>query len=106
LVINTQYFKDNYKVKEFAKEQDQWLTGKLNEHKGQKIIVFQHIPLFLSKLDEDDEYFNIEKNLRQQLLEKLSAAGIYVFLFSAYFIVLSICLFLLKLNLLSIYYFK
>jgi len=80
-VINTQYFKDSYKVEQFAKEQDQWLMDKLNEHKGQRIIVFQHIPFFLSKIDEDDEYFNIEKNLRQQMLEKLSAAGIYTILF-------------------------
>lgn len=55
--------------------QDQWLTEKLKEHKDQRIIVFQHIPFFLNKIDEDNDYFNIEKNIRQQMLEKLYAAG-------------------------------
>lgn len=75
MVINSQYFKDSSQVEKYSKEQDQWLTEKLKEHKGQRIIVFQHIPFFLNKLDEGNNYFNIEKNFRQQMLEKLYAAG-------------------------------
>lgn len=75
LVINSQYYKDNSKVKDLANEQDQWLTEKLNEHKGKRIIIFQHIPWFLHSLDEDTEYFNIEKPIRHQMLENLDTAG-------------------------------
>lgn len=75
MVINSQYFKDSSQVEKYSKEQDQWLTEKLKEYKGQRIIVFQHIPFFLNKIDEDNNYFNIEKNFRLQMLEKLYAAG-------------------------------
>lgn len=75
LVLNSQYFKDYSKVEQFAKEQDTWLTEKLNKYKGQRIIVFQHIPWFLNKVDEEETYFNIEKNFRQQMLKKLHESG-------------------------------
>jgi len=77
-VINTQYYKDKSKIKNLANEQDQWLTEKLNKHKGQRIIVFQHIPWFLNSLDEENGYFNIEKNRRKEMLDKFNAAGNYL----------------------------
>lgn len=75
LVINSQYYKDSSKVKGLAEEQDQWLTELLNKHKGQRIIVFQHIPWFLNKVNENETYFNIQKDFRQQMLEKFNEAG-------------------------------
>lgn len=75
LVINSQYYKNCSKVEKLAEEQDQWLTEKLSKHKGQRIIVFQHIPWFLNNIEEDNNYFNLDKNLRQNMLEKLYAAG-------------------------------
>nr|XP_054499634.1 serine/threonine-protein phosphatase CPPED1 isoform X3 [Agelaius phoeniceus] len=35
-----------------------------------------HIPLFLSQPDEDDDYFNLEKSVRQEIMEKFHKAGI------------------------------
>lgn len=75
LVLNSQYYKSTCKVKTFAEEQDKWLTEILSKHKGQRIIVFQHIPWFLSKTHEETTIFNIETNVRHKMLEKLCAAG-------------------------------
>jgi len=75
LVLNSQYYKNGCDVDIFAAKQDQWLTEILNKYEGQRIIVFQHIPWFLSKPDEEISYFNIENNLRHEMLEKLCAAG-------------------------------
>jgi len=74
-VINSQYYKNSSDADKFAAQQDEWLTEILRKNKGQRIIVFQHIPWFLSKPDEEDSYFNIEKNFRLEMLEKLCAAG-------------------------------
>ena len=39
-------------------------------------MVFQHIPYFLSKPDEDDDgYFNLPKKWRFEILDKLTEAG-------------------------------
>jgi len=76
LVINSQYYKDSSKIEELAYEQDQWLTEELNKHKGQRIIVFQHIPWILNNIDENNGYFNIEKNLRFKMLEKFNSHGV------------------------------
>lgn len=76
LVLNSQYYKNGCDVDKFAAKQDQWLTEILSKYKGQRIIVFQHIPWFLSKPDEEISYFNMEKNIRHEMLEKLCAAGV------------------------------
>jgi hypothetical protein len=78
--MNTQYYKNRDNVKKHAEEQDQWLTEKLNDNKGQRIIVFQHIPWFVENVDEKTQYFNINENFRKNMLEKMHAAGKY-FLF-------------------------
>lgn len=78
LVINTQYYKNCANVKKHAGEQDQWLMEKLNNHKKQRIIVFQHIPWFVKNIDERTQYFNVERKIRQSMLEKLHAAGKFV----------------------------
>lgn len=75
LVLNSQYYKSGSNVKELAAEQNEWLSEKLNTHKGQRIIIFQHIPWFIENINEDNGYFNIDKNLRQEMLEKMNAAG-------------------------------
>ena len=60
-------------------DQDKWLEEELvdaNKYKCQHIVIFQHVPWFLSSPSEDDdEYFNIEKPMRQKMLEKFKAAG-------------------------------
>lgn len=39
------------------------------------LITFQHIPWFLQDPDEGKDYFNIEKELRHEMLEKFHQAG-------------------------------
>ncbi|XP_050440370.1 serine/threonine-protein phosphatase CPPED1-like [Adelges cooleyi] len=75
LVLNSQYYKMN-KVEEMAKEQEQWLKEQLTKHKGQRIILFQHIPWFLKDINEEDQYFNINKQLRKEMIEKFFEAGV------------------------------
>lgn len=75
LVINSQYYKDSSKTKIFSKEQDVWLMEQLNKNKGKRIVIFQHIPWFINKIDENNQYFNIEKNLRHEMLEKFHNSG-------------------------------
>ena len=45
------------------------------EHRPKHVLVFQHIPLYLKTPDEDDDYFNLHKDVRPRLLEKFKAAG-------------------------------
>ncbi|XP_050437584.1 serine/threonine-protein phosphatase CPPED1-like isoform X2 [Adelges cooleyi] len=75
LVLNTQYYKKNT-VQEKAKEQQQWLEGQLAKHKGQRIVVFQHIAWFALKIDEDETDYNLGKQLRMEMLEKFAKAGV------------------------------
>ena len=47
----------------------------LQEPRPKHVLVFQHIPLYLKTPDEDDDYFNLHKDVRLRLLEKFKAAG-------------------------------
>ena len=42
------------------------------------LLVFQHIPWFLKDGAEEDEYFNINKDIRIPMLDKLHQAGKFV----------------------------
>ncbi|XP_025425800.1 serine/threonine-protein phosphatase CPPED1-like isoform X2 [Sipha flava] len=75
LVLNSQYYTSCSNVKELSEKQDKWLTEKLNTHKGQRIIIFQHVPWFIDNI-EDNKYFNIDTNLKQEMLEKMNSAGV------------------------------
>ncbi|MEE6497581.1 hypothetical protein FKM82_002777 [Ascaphus truei] len=79
LVLNSQFFYDSSKCPDLKASHDRWLAAQLaiaEQRKCKQAIVFQHIPLFLQDSDEDDDYFNIEKSLRKQLLERFRKAGI------------------------------
>lgn len=78
LVLNSQLYFDSSKCPELKQAQDAWLNGQLaaaEKRKCKHIIVFQHIPLFLRKPDEDHDYFNLEKSVRQEIMEKFQNAG-------------------------------
>lgn len=83
IVINSQFFKDATEAKELAAEHDIWLEAQLEVIRTEKpkhAVVFQHIPWFLTSPDEDNEYFNVEKVLRKETLERFHDVGIrYVF---------------------------
>ncbi|RWS15909.1 purple acid phosphatase-like protein [Dinothrombium tinctorium] len=77
IVLNSQYYEDRSQTKEIAEKQDQWLDDVLKQaHKYRHVIVFQHIPWFLQKADEENDYFNIEKDLRIKMLDKFEKAGV------------------------------
>ncbi|XP_028914495.1 serine/threonine-protein phosphatase CPPED1 [Ornithorhynchus anatinus] len=79
LVLNSQLYFDSSKCPDLKRAQDQWLNTQLalaEQRKCRHAIVFQHIPLFLQSLDEDDSYFNITKPLRQEMMDKFVKAGI------------------------------
>lgn len=81
LVLNSQLFFDHSKCPELKKSQDAWLRDQLavaEKRKCKHAIVFQHIPLFLKTPDEENDYFNLEKSVRRDLLEKFHKAGIKV----------------------------
>ncbi|TNN62784.1 Serine/threonine-protein phosphatase CPPED1 [Liparis tanakae] len=45
------------------------------EPRPKHVLVFQHIPLYLKSPDEDDDYFNLQREVRQSLLERFKRAG-------------------------------
>lgn len=83
MVLNSQFYKDASQVVDQKKEQDNWLDEQLGYAKtcgAQHVVVFQHIPWFFGNPDEKDDYFNIETNIRKQMLTQIKKAGIkYVF---------------------------
>ncbi|KFO11154.1 Calcineurin-like phosphoesterase domain-containing protein 1, partial [Balearica regulorum gibbericeps] len=79
LVLNSQLYFDSSQCPELKQAQDVWLNEQLavaEKHQCKHIIVFQHIPLFLREPDEDHDYFNLEKSVRQEIMEKFHQAGI------------------------------
>ncbi|EEB13831.1 conserved hypothetical protein [Pediculus humanus corporis] len=76
LVINSQYFVDSAHVPDLAEKQEKWIEEKLKEANKKRIIVFQHVPWFLKKFDEEDQYFNINSSVRRKWLKKFKKAGV------------------------------
>ncbi|XP_033108683.1 serine/threonine-protein phosphatase CPPED1-like [Anneissia japonica] len=76
LVVNSQYYEDSSQVPTLKKDQDQWLDQQLESEDWKHLVVFQHIPWFLRTPDEDDEYFNINTDVRLPMLEKFHKAGV------------------------------
>ncbi|KAG6670406.1 hypothetical protein I3843_Q067300 [Carya illinoinensis] len=77
IVINSQFYQHREFVQDYAKNQDQWLEDMLAKCKLFKYsIVFEHIPWFLEHFDEEDDYFNIKKEVRLQWLRKFKEAGV------------------------------
>jgi 3',5'-cyclic AMP phosphodiesterase CpdA len=82
IVVDSSLFKAPAKVPEEADKQEKWLTQELEKARssGALILLFQHIPFFLEKPDEPDQYFNIPGGTRQRILSLLHASGVhYVF---------------------------
>lgn len=77
IVINSQFYQHRQFVQDYAQQQDQWLEQLLARCKLFKYsIVFEHIPWFLEHFDEDDDYFNIRKEVRLKWLRKFHEAGV------------------------------
>jgi serine/threonine-protein phosphatase CPPED1 len=78
IVLDSSIIGSPAKVPEEAASQEQWLRTELKKAKssGARIIVFQHIPWFLSAPDEPDQYFNIPKAVRTKYLSLLADYGV------------------------------
>lgn len=79
LVLNSQLWHDASQCPDLRQAQDRWLDQQLAEAQRQRCqhaIVFQHIPLFLQRIDEDDDYFNLATAVRRELADKLTRAGV------------------------------
>ncbi|XP_032692170.1 serine/threonine-protein phosphatase CPPED1 isoform X1 [Lontra canadensis] len=79
LVLNSQFWYDASRCPALKQAQDQWLDQQLSvagRRHCQHAVVFQHIPLFLRSIDEDDDYFNLTKSVRKEVANKLTRAGV------------------------------
>lgn len=79
IVINSQYYEDSSRVPEIARQQEEWLDRTLERARHLKaghILVFQHIPWFVSDPEEKKIYFNVEIETRRRMLDKFHKAGV------------------------------
>ncbi|XP_072167259.1 serine/threonine-protein phosphatase CPPED1-like [Diadema setosum] len=79
LVLNSQLYEDASQVEDLKKAQDAWLDAELEDAKSsgcKQLVLFQHIPWFLKTADEENDYFNIDKDIRIPMLDKFIAAGV------------------------------
>ncbi len=79
IVLNSNLEKAPAKVPEEAARMEAWLKTELAKAKSggaARIIVFQHIPFFLEKPDEPDQYFNIPIATRQRYLKLFHEYGV------------------------------
>ncbi|XP_077406231.1 serine/threonine-protein phosphatase CPPED1 isoform X2 [Vanacampus margaritifer] len=78
LVLNSQLFYDASACPQLKEAQETWLDEQLNKVSSSSapkhILVFQHIPLYIKKPDEDDNYFNLQKEVRQNLMDRFKRA--------------------------------
>uniref|UniRef100_A0AAV2LS18 Calcineurin-like phosphoesterase domain-containing protein n=1 Tax=Knipowitschia caucasica TaxID=637954 RepID=A0AAV2LS18_KNICA len=82
LVLNSQLFFDASACPQLKEAQETWLEQQLSrasassatQPKPKHVLVFQHIPLYLKSPDEDDDYFNLRREVRQQLMDKFKRA--------------------------------
>ncbi|XP_037318968.1 serine/threonine-protein phosphatase CPPED1 [Pungitius pungitius] len=85
LVLNSQLFYDASACPQLKDAQETWLEEQLSraaasssstEPGPKHVLVFQHIPLYLKSPDEEDDYFNLRKAVRQSLLARFKKAGV------------------------------
>lgn len=82
IVLNSSLFKAPQNVPDEAAKQEKWLAEELGKARaaGLMPVVFQHIPFFLEKADEPDQYFNLPMETRRRVLQLLKSNGVrYVF---------------------------
>jgi 3',5'-cyclic AMP phosphodiesterase CpdA len=82
IVLDSSLFKAPGNVSAEAAKQEAWLEQELRKSQaaGALTVIFQHIPWFLEKADEPDQYFNIPIETRRRALALLHRYGVrYVF---------------------------
>jgi predicted phosphodiesterase len=79
LVLNSNLEKGTEKVPEEAAKMEAWFRSELERVKlagARHIIVFQHISFFLKEPNEEDQYSNIPKAVRERYLRLLHEYGV------------------------------
>ncbi|XP_041938539.1 serine/threonine-protein phosphatase CPPED1 isoform X2 [Alosa sapidissima] len=79
LVLNSQLFFDASACPALRDAQDAWLEEQLQSETlrpSRHLLVFQHIPLYLRRPDEDDDYFNLQTAIRENLITRFKNAGV------------------------------
>ena len=79
IVLDSNLEKGAQNVPDEAAKMEAWLKTQLAEAQRagvKQIIVFQHIPFFLKEANEDDQYFNIPKDVRARYLALLHQYGV------------------------------
>ncbi|XP_077595385.1 serine/threonine-protein phosphatase CPPED1 [Stigmatopora nigra] len=82
LVLNSQLYFDSSACPQLREAQESWLDTQLSKvsssssSKPKHVVVFQHIPLYISKPDEEDDYFNLQTEVRQKLIQRFKEAGV------------------------------
>ena len=83
IVLDSSLIQHSEGAPEEAAKQQQWLEAalaKVRESGVKWVVVFQHIPFFVEKPGEPDDYFNIPQPAREQYLDLLKRSGVrYVF---------------------------
>jgi len=83
IVLDSNLIASPQGVPEESEAQERWLVKELQRARkdGVKhVFVFQHIPYFLERPDEPDQYFNIPKAVRRHYLDLFQEYGVsYVF---------------------------
>jgi hypothetical protein len=77
-VLNTQLYKDCTACPELQAAQEAWLDGQLDAASlagVRHLVVFSHVMPFIDDPDEGSGYFNLAREVRGPLLEKLHKAG-------------------------------
>lgn len=78
LVLNSQLYFDASACPSLRDAQDAWLEEQLQSEArapSRHLLVFQHIPLYLRRPDEDDDYFNMQAAVRESLIQRFKKAG-------------------------------
>jgi 3',5'-cyclic AMP phosphodiesterase CpdA len=76
VVLNTSLWKAP--IAPETEQQESWLRATLEDaaHRHRRIVIVAHYPLFLKISDEADEYFNLPKAKRQELLALFERSGV------------------------------
>ena len=80
IVLNSNLEKGAEQVPDEAAKMESWFRKELERVKlsgATHIILFQHIPLFLKDPNEEDQYFNIPKPVRERYLKLLHEYGVH-----------------------------
>ncbi|KAK2866324.1 hypothetical protein Q7C36_002380 [Tachysurus vachellii] len=79
LVLNSQLFFDASGCPQLEEAHEVWLEKQLQKaakSSARHVIIFQHIPLYLRSPDEEDDYFNLQRAKRENLIHRFCQAGV------------------------------